>query len=88
MTMNRKKTNQIKTYTRNGEDKPSAIYVTEIEGSVESSFETAINFLIENGLVQCYTAEDDTVKKYPDEFIEVNGNYIPKTQLTIHKKGM
>ena len=62
----------------------SLFYVGECGTDGYAALEAVVEYLIQNGIIDNYTADEELVSEYPDDYIEVNGYYIDNTNIVVH----
>lgn len=62
----------------------SLFYVGECGTDGYAALEAVVNYLVENGIIDHYTYDKEDVKDYAiEDFIEVNGYYLPRWEVHI-----
>ena len=62
----------------------SLFYVGECGTDGYAALEAVVEYLIQNGIIDNYTADEELVSEYPDDYIEVNGYYFDNTNIVVH----
>lgn len=63
----------------------SLFYVGECGTDGYAALEAVVNYLVQNGIIDHYTADEELVSEYPDDYVEVNGYYFNISQFAIHQ---
>ena len=63
----------------------SLFYVGECGTDGYAALETVVEYLIQNGIIDHYTADEELVSEYPDGYVEVNGYYFDSSNIVIHQ---
>lgn len=63
----------------------SLFYVGECGTDGYAALEAVVNYLVQNGIIDHYTADEELVSEYPDDYVEVNGYYFDISQFAIHQ---
>lgn len=62
----------------------SLFYVGECGGDGYKALEKVVEYLEENNIIDNYEADEELVKEYPDDFIEVNGHYFDSSRIAAY----
>ena len=62
----------------------SLFYVGECGGDGYKALEKVIEYMEENNIIDNYEADEELVKEYPDDFIEVNGHYFDSSRIAVY----
>lgn len=62
----------------------SLFYVGECGGDGYKALENVIEYMEENNVIDNYEADEELVKEYPDDFIEVNGHYFDSSRIAVY----
>ena len=62
----------------------SLFYVGECGTDGYAALEAVVEYLIQNGIIDNYTADEELVSEYPNDYIEVNGYYFDNSNIVIH----
>ena len=63
----------------------SLFYVGECGTDGYAALEAVVEYLIQNGIIDHYTADEELVSEYPDDFVEVNGYYFDTSGIVLHQ---
>ena len=63
----------------------SLFYVGECGTDGYAALETVVEYLIQNGIIDHYTADEELVSEYPDGYVEINGYYFDSSNIVIHQ---
>ena len=63
----------------------SLFYVGECGTDGYAALEAVVNYLVQNGIIDHYTADEELASEYPDDYVEVNGYYFHINQFVIHQ---
>jgi hypothetical protein len=63
----------------------SLFYVGECGTDGYAALEAVVEYLIQNGIIDHYTADEELVSEYPDDYIEVNGYYFDRSNIFMHQ---
>lgn len=63
----------------------SLFYVGECGTDGYAALEAVVNYLVQNGIIDHYTADEELASEYPDDYVEVNGYYFDRSQFVIHQ---
>ena len=63
----------------------SLFYVGECGTDGYAALEAVVNYLVQNGIIDHYTADEELASEYPDDYVEVNGYYFNISQFAIHQ---
>lgn len=63
----------------------SLFYVGECGTDGYAALEAVVEYLIQNGIIDHYTADEELVSEYPDDYVEVNGYYFGSSDIVIHQ---
>ena len=66
-----------------GECSSSLFYVGECGTDDYAALEAVVEYLIQNGIIDHYTVDEELASKVPDAFIEVNGYYFNEYNIVI-----
>ena len=50
-----------------------------------AALEAVVEYLIQNRIIDHYTADEELVSEYPDGYVEVNGYYFDNSNIVIHQ---
>ena len=62
----------------------SLFYVGECGTDGYAALEAVVEYLIQNGIIDNYTADEELVSEYPNDYLEVNGYYFDNSNIVIH----
>ena len=62
----------------------SLFYVGECGTDGYAALEAVVEYLIQNGIIDHYTADEELVSEYPDDYVEVNGYYFDRYEIVAH----
>ena len=62
----------------------SLFYVGECRGDGYKALENVIEYMEENNIIDNYEADEELVKEYPDDFIEINGHYFDSSRIAVY----
>ena len=63
----------------------SLFYVGECGTDGYAALEAVVEYLIQNGIIDHYTADEELVSEYPDGYVEVNGYYFDSSNIVMHQ---
>lgn len=63
----------------------SLFYVGECGTDGYAALEAVVEYLIQNRIIDHYTADEELVSEYPDDYVEVNGYYFDNSNIVIHQ---
>lgn len=63
----------------------SLFYVGECGTDGYVALEAVVEYLIQNGIIDHYTADEELVSEYPDGYIDVNGYYFDSSNIVMHQ---
>ena len=63
----------------------SLFYVGECGTDGYAALEAVVNYLVQNGIIDHYTADEELASEYPDDYVEVNGYYFNISQFVIQQ---
>ena len=63
----------------------SLFYVGECGTDEYAALEAVVEYLIQNGIIDHYTADEELVSEYPDGYIDVNGYYFDSSNIVMHQ---
>ena len=63
----------------------SLFYVGECGTDGYAALEAVVNYLVQNGIIDHYTADEELVSEYPDDYVEVDGYYFNISEFVIHQ---
>ena len=50
-----------------------------------AALEAVVEYLIQNGIIDNYTTDEELVSEYPDDYVDVNGYYFDRSKIFIHQ---
>ena len=63
----------------------SLFYVGECGTDGYAALEAVVEYLIQKGIIDHYTVDEEIASRVPDAFIEVNGYYFDNSNIVIHQ---
>ncbi len=63
----------------------SLFYVGECGTDGYAALEAVVEYLIQNGIIDNYTTDEELVSEYPDDYVDVNGYYFDRSKIFIHQ---
>lgn len=63
----------------------SLFYVGECGTNGYAALEAIVEYLIQNGIIDHYTADEESVSECPDGYVEINGYYFDGSNIVMHR---
>lgn len=63
----------------------SLFYVGECGTDAYAALVVVVEYLVEQGIIEAYTGDEDMISEYPEDYIEVEGYSLPSWRVIVHQ---